>query len=988
MRPGRPVPRELSPVRLTLAYALAAALWTGVVNPLISGAARRVDLPDLAFVAVTSVVLFALLGRRARALAGAETERDRLVAVVEQSSESIIITDVGGAIEYVNPAFERVTGYAHEEVVGQNPRILKSGLQTDAFYHDLWATLGAGRAWRGTFVNRRKDGSLFEEEELISPIRDAAGRITHYAATKRDVTLERAATEALGRETREREAIQRSLAEAQRIAQIGSWEWDLATDTALRSEETYRIAGVEPGALPGTTEAFLAFVHPDDRARVQASERAAISGGGRHDLDYRIVRPDGSVRIVHEQGELIRDPSGAPIRLVGTVQDITERVQLEAQQTRLARLLDELSSEIYVFDAETLRFSGANAGALRNLDYSLDELRELTPLDLKPEHTPASFAELLTPLRTGARDQVAFETTHRRKDGSTYPVEVRLHLRATETPPTFVSVIQDITERVAAHAERSRLVAAIEQTGDAVMITSLDGGIIYINPAFTRLYGYSPDEVLGRPVAVLNSGTREPAFWSVLWATVEAGRGWTGSIVNRRKDGSTVEVDAAISEIRGPDGRVMNYLQIDRDVTRERALESALERDARERETIEAALAQINPADTPEAIAATACGEMVRLPEIESAWAIGLGSDHGRILAATGRIGLVLATGSVVPEARARHLRERASTGPWAEVWQARPEDGTYGQAISSSGLHSAVFAPLTGPGGVVGVIGFGAHEATNAERIIERLPALATFGAIVGALVTPGLEARHREEDARASVQAILDAGAFSPFFQPIVELQAGAIVGYEALSRFDNGIAPDAVFALAVRAGLGIELETATLGAALEAAAVLPPGAFLSLNASPVLIGSGALRALLAGRERGVVLEITEHVVIDDYVALRRHLATLGPTVRLAVDDAGAGYASLRHILELAPNFVKLDLGLIRGIDADPARQALIAGMDYFAMKRAIGLIAEGIETTAELATLRALGIPYGQGYLLGRPQDSRGPGPWPTRIAVPAS
>lgn len=787
----------------------------------------------------------------------------------------------------------------------------------------------------------------------------------------------RAAAEAGLRES------ERSLAEAQRVAHIGSWERDVATGALRWSDESYRIFGLEPGTFAPNLDAFLAFVHPDDRGAAVPS-LADLETRDRVSTDYRIVRADGAVRLLHEEAEIIRDPTGAPVRYAGSTQDITERVQLEAQQTRLARLLDELRSEIYVFDAETLRFSGANAGALRNLGYSLDELRELTPLDLKPEQTPASFAELMAPLRTGARDQVAFETVHRRQDGSTYPVEVRVHLLATETPPAFVAVIQDITERVAADAERTRLVSAVEQTADSVWMQDLDNIVTYVNRSFSRVYGYEPGEIVGRHAGMVDSGRREPAFFTELWASVASGKTWTGSIVNRRKDGSLFEVEAVISGIRDAAGRLMSYMQTDRDVTRERALENALERAARERETIEAALAQIDPADTPETIAATACAEMVRLPEIDSAWAIGLGGDHGRILAAAGRMGLALAAGNVVPDARARHLRERASTGPWAEAWQMRPEDGAYGQAISTSGLHSAVFAPLKGPHGVVGVIGFGVHDAMNAERIIERLPALATFGAIVGALVTPGLTARHREDDARASVQAILDAAAFTPFFQPIVEFHTGAVIGYEALSRFGNGISPDAVFALAVRAGLGIELETATLSAALEAATILPPGAYLSLNASPALIGSGALRALLSECERGIVLEVTEHVVIDDYPALRHELAGLGPTVRLAVDDAGAGYASLRHILELAPDFVKLDIGLIRGIDADHARQALIAGMGYFAVKRKLRLIAEGIETTAELKALRGLAVGYGQGYLLGRPQDGRGPGPWPTKIS----
>jgi EAL domain-containing protein (putative c-di-GMP-specific phosphodiesterase class I) len=212
--------------------------------------------------------------------------------------------------------------------------------------------------------------------------------------------------------------------------------------------------------------------------------------------------------------------------------------------------------------------------------------------------------------------------------------------------------------------------------------------------------------------------------------------------------------------------------------------------------------------------------------------------------------------------------------------------------------------------------------------------------------------------------------------------------VVGFEALTRFGSGTPPDIVFRTAVRAGLGIELETATIVAAFDAAAVLPPGAYLSLNASPELVRSGVLRGLMAARDRRIVLEITEHVVIDDYAALRAELARLGPDVHLAVDDAGAGYASLRHILELAPSFVKLDLGLIRGIDADPARQALIAGMTYFAVKRRLRLVAEGIETAHELKALRGLAVGFGQGYLLGRPRDGRSPGPWPETIALPAS
>ena len=306
-------------------------------------------------------------------------------------------------------------------------------------------------------------------------------------------------------------------------------------------------------------------------------------------------------------------------------------------------------------------------------------------------------------------------------------------------------------------------------------------------------------------------------------------------------------------------------------------------------------------------------------------------------------------------------------------------------QQISATGLLSAAYAPLPGARGVIGVIGFGTHGPAHSAQLVERLPALATFGSIVGALIAPGIEARFREADARAIIQTVLETGAFGPFFQPIVDLNTGAVLGYEALTRFTDGQRPDLAFSAAAQAGLGIALEVATITATIAAAkATLPPVAYLSLNVSPELVHAGHLGQLLAGQTRPIVLEITEHVAVDDYAELRRELSALGPTVSIAVDDAGAGYASFRHILELAPQAVKLDVALVRGIDADPARQALIAGMSYFAVRRKIHLIAEGIETSAELQTLRSLGIHFGQGYLLGRPQDGRGPDPWPTWVA----
>jgi EAL domain-containing protein (putative c-di-GMP-specific phosphodiesterase class I) len=207
---------------------------------------------------------------------------------------------------------------------------------------------------------------------------------------------------------------------------------------------------------------------------------------------------------------------------------------------------------------------------------------------------------------------------------------------------------------------------------------------------------------------------------------------------------------------------------------------------------------------------------------------------------------------------------------------------------------------------------------------------------------------------------------------------------VGYEALARFTSGTRPDAMLARALEVGLDAELELALIAAALEASASFGSSTWLSLNISPkvLLQAIEPLAALLHDQRRRIVLELTERAQIDDYPAVRGAIARLGPRVSLAVDDAGSGFASLRHVVELRPQYLKIDLSLVRHVDSDPTRRAMVGGLAHFAVGTQSVVIAEGIETAEELATLQGLGVPLGQGYLLGRPSPSgrwasRGPG-----------
>lgn len=223
--------------------------------------------------------------------------------------------------------------------------------------------------------------------------------------------------------------------------------------------------------------------------------------------------------------------------------------------------------------------------------------------------------------------------------------------------------------------------------------------------------------------------------------------------------------------------------------------------------------------------------------------------------------------------------------------------------------------------------------------------------------------------------VRITLAGDSMQTLFQPIVDLRTGGTVGAEALARFTAPPfrPPDLWFAEAAEVGLGTELEVSALRSALHQLAQLPSGLYLSLNASPATIVSPEFRAAMAEipAER-VVLELTEHTGIDDYYLFGEAIAEMRSNgLRLAVDDAGAGFSSFRHILNLRPDIIKLDIALTRGIDRDPARRALGSAMLAFGLDAYnASIVAEGIETHSEMTTLQALGCKYGQGYYLGRP------------------
>ncbi len=275
--------------------------------------------------------------------------------------------------------------------------------------------------------------------------------------------------------------------------------------------------------------------------------------------------------------------------------------------------------------------------------------------------------------------------------------------------------------------------------------------------------------------------------------------------------------------------------------------------------------------------------------------------------------------------------------------------------------------------------------EATNAE-IARTLADVAagqfTLPATVGRQVLDELstllEHAHQQEGHRRGVEArvrrVLASGDIEMVYQPIFGLGDAAVAGVEALARFhqEPHQGPDRWFADATAVGLAAELELMAARKALAEALASPAATWVAVNISPVTAMDPAFHAaVLADQPERIVMEITEHAIIDDHDQFQRSIEPLRRAgVRLAIDDAGAGYASLRHIVALAPDIIKLDVSLTRGIDEDPRRRAMARALISFAAELGTTIVAEGIETRAEFDTLCQLGVGTASGYLLARP------------------
>ncbi len=393
------------------------------------------------------------------------------------------------------------------------------------------------------------------------------------------------------------------------------------------------------------------------------------------------------------------------------------------------------------------------------------------------------------------------------------------------------------------------------------------------------------------------------------------------------------------------------------------AWHETMQRQWRARAELADALTRISPFPTAEATADVVCAVLSGLSDVERVGLMGCVGDDAVVLAVRSIPGWT--PGATLPPDVATELRERARAGPWSDDTTLRAS----GAAVDDV---AAAFAPLWTHDRLIGILTVVSDSSFTGRPLpsVGSVLAMAVDLAPVVAGVLESTVTQRSDESRRRGLERVISGREFTIHFQPVVDLTDLATVGFEALTRFADGTPPTVRFAESGRLGLRSNLEAATLVAAAETSTTLPDGPWVSLNASAKLLSRDEIHDAVSSLDRLVVVELTEHERIDDYERVTTALAGFKPGTQLAVDDAGAGYASLRHILTLRPDLIKLDRDWVEAIEGDAARQALVAGLQHFAQSLGAKLVAEGIETEPELSTLRRIGVELGQGYLFARP------------------
>ncbi|HSO31477.1 MAG TPA: PAS domain S-box protein, partial [Labilithrix sp.] len=491
-----------------------------------------------------------------------------LRSVFDGVLDAITLADDAGRLVDANPAACELFGLPQEQVLG---RSLVELLSSEHVPPERWESfLREGRR-RSHLELPRADGTARSLD--TAGVANIVPGI--HLVVFRDVT-ELAARDHALRETRY------LLEEAEAIAEIGCWVWEVGSKVFVGTRELHRIAGAPEGELIAIDGFIDTLVHPGDREAVRKAFTDSVVARVPFQTELRLLRPDGDVRWIHARTVVHDAADGRPQRVIGTLQDITERrraaAELLAIEERHRLILETTTEGIWLCDA-TLHITFVNRPMADMLGYRPGDMVGRPVLGFVTDEARALASTKFGQRWHGEAGADRYVSSYRRKDGSVLWVLAKTNVihDAEGRYAGTVGMLTDVTEQREAEEARDRLASVVESSGEAILGATLDGTITSWNGAAERLFGYAAAEMIGRRTAMLRpAGTEQEE--AVTFERVATGERYERETVRQRKDGTLVEVSLLVSPIRGADGRVIGVSKFAREITARRTQEAALRR--------------------------------------------------------------------------------------------------------------------------------------------------------------------------------------------------------------------------------------------------------------------------------------------------------------------------------------------------------------------------------------------------------------------------
>ena len=492
-------------------------------------------------------------------------------ALVESSSDWIWEVDQHGVYTYASPQVFEMLGYQPEEIIGKTPFDLMSADEVERLQFEFTAIASDMRSIHGLEnTNLHKNGSLVVLETNGRPIIEN-GQLLGYRGIGRDIT-ERKTSEQLLQQAQSR------YEEAQHVAHLGFWELDLISHDLAWTKENYLLFGGKPGDK-NSYEAFLERIHPDDLDYVNQAYTGSVEDRTPYDVEHRLLMPDGSVKWVHEQCQTFYDEEGKAIRSTGTTQDITKRklaeIEMQESRARFAGIV-EMAADAIISINEKQKITLFNKAAEVMFDCSAEAVLGEPVIRLIPQRFHASHSGLVETFMNSDDQRHVHRKSGmigQRMNGEEFPIESSISKQVIDGETIMTVMIRDLSEQVKAQDIQRKLLRAIAEAGEAVIITDTQAVIEYVNPAFSEITGYEVEEAIGNTPAMLKSDAQDPSFYKELWETISSGNVWHGTLIDRRKDGSFYPALMSVSPIYDEYREITHYVSLQQDMTEYKKLE-------------------------------------------------------------------------------------------------------------------------------------------------------------------------------------------------------------------------------------------------------------------------------------------------------------------------------------------------------------------------------------------------------------------------------